>query len=565
MAAKPMLDRVPLDQVQVIEGDQNEIFRQHKIPALEGDFFEDLKRRATRIRVRGVLTGPSAAQGIETLRSKFRSATPVAFVADVATATKVNKVLIEDMSIRELAGKPDRFEYGMTLVEVISSSNSSSAAPSSSPPAPAPGRPKTNSANLQLQVTANGLPQFNFQQAIVTLEGVSAAGRQIARVLSNRSENVWMEEGIPPGSYAVRALLTAPPMVASGHVSLNARETKTVRFDLGPSPPIARGFVVHFAVGKSFVEPCMHAVLQQVADYANSHPAEKLMLVGHVDAGGTAADNQILSEQRARSVFACLTHGRAPERSLSEWDAIRLSPSQDHNYSWGSREYQLMLQDLGYFQGQIGDDTELTEAAICDFQLDRGLVANAVMDHNTWRVLIDAYLRQNSLALADQGFLRRPSVGMADRIPLRNTQNSWRPNRRCEVLFVPPEALPGARRNWVVVPVELGSVTVRGSIQRDDGAPLSKLKYVLTSPDGEYMDGERACGPDRGAPIPGRTAADGSFAYLDRHKRIGLYTLEVRGPFLARSAGEPRSAAKGAQVTKRLDESSSFDVWVSER
>lgn len=562
MAAKPMLDRVPLDQVQVIEGAQNEIVRQHKVPALEGDFFEDLKRRAGRVWVRGVLTGPSAAQGVETFRTKFRAAAPVGFVADIATATKVNKVLIEDMSIRELAGKPNRFEYEMMLVEF--SSPSKSTAPSPPPSAPAPTPQNANSSSLQLHITAGGTPQFSFRQAIVTLEGKSVDGRQIDRVLANQSENVWRDPELPAGAYRVKAVLADPPMAALGSFSLHARETKTVRLALRPSAPIARGFVVHFAAGKSFVEPGMQAVLRQVVEYANSHPVEKLMLIGHSDAGGAAAANLLLSEQRARSVFASLTHGRAPDRALSEWSAFRLNRTEDSVYSWGAREYQLMLLDIGYFQGQVGGDPELTKAAIRDFQLDCGLVANGVVDRATWAALINAYLRQNSHALADERFINPPQ-GQAERVPAKSTRNSWRPNRRCEVLFVPSHALPAARRSWVVVPAELGTVNVRGSIRLDDGPPLPNLKYVLIAPDGECMDGELPSGPDRGAPIPGRTGMDGAFAYPDRHKRAGLYTMEVQGPFLARLAGEPRSAAKGAYVTKRLDDSSSFDVWVSQR
>jgi hypothetical protein len=207
----------------------------------------------------------------------------------------------------------------------------------------------------------------------------------------------------------------------------------------------------------------------------------------------------------------------------------------------------------------------LTEAAICDFQFDRELPANASVDHGTWLALIEAYLRQNSLAVREDRFLRNGSFGVGERLPVRNTQDAWRPNRRCELLFVPAEGLPGARRNWVVLPVEMETSVVRGSIRLDDGTPLASLKYVLTAPDGEFMDGERPSGPDRGLPIPGRTAADGTFAYPDRPKRVGVYTLEVMGPFVARLAGEPLSAAKGTQVTKWQDDSSSFDVWVSRR
>src|SRR5438874_12467847 len=105
MPAQPMLDGIVMQQVREIEGEHDEIFTQHNIPAMEGDFLQDLGRQAVRIRLNGTLTGPDAAKGLETLRGKYRAATPVPFVADIATATKVNKMLIEEMGIRQLAGK----------------------------------------------------------------------------------------------------------------------------------------------------------------------------------------------------------------------------------------------------------------------------------------------------------------------------------------------------------------------------------------------------------------------------------------------------------------------------
>jgi hypothetical protein len=105
---------------------------------------------------------------------------------------------------------------------------------------------------------------------------------------------------------------------------------------------------------------------------------------------------------------------------------------------------------------------------------------------------------------------------------------------------------------------------VRGSIKFDNGTPLANLGYALIAPDGECMDGEVPSGPDRGRPTPSRTDADGSFKYPEKPKGIGVYTLEVIGPYVARLAGEPLSAAKGALVTKRLESSSDvFDVTVS--
>ena len=112
-----MLDSVELPQVQQIEAHENEVLDQHRVPSLEGDFLQDQGRRATRITITGVVTGAEAADGLKTLREKFHAARPVPFVDDIATATKVDKVLIEEMGIREQAGNPQRFEYGLTLLE----------------------------------------------------------------------------------------------------------------------------------------------------------------------------------------------------------------------------------------------------------------------------------------------------------------------------------------------------------------------------------------------------------------------------------------------------------------
>src|SRR5713226_9222712 len=116
---RPMLDDVELQQVQEVEAEDQEVLAQHGVPALEGDFLQDLGRRATRVKLTGVLTGSEAGGGLKKLREKFRAAEPVPLVADIATATKVDKVLIEEMGVRELAGKPERFEYAITIIEYI--------------------------------------------------------------------------------------------------------------------------------------------------------------------------------------------------------------------------------------------------------------------------------------------------------------------------------------------------------------------------------------------------------------------------------------------------------------
>ena len=119
MAPRPILGDIELEKVQSIIVDGDQVLVEHGIPALEGNFLQRLGRRATQINLQGFLTGPEVADGLKALRDKFRAAEPVAFVADIATATQVGDVLIEEMGVREIAGKPERFEYAFLLREFI--------------------------------------------------------------------------------------------------------------------------------------------------------------------------------------------------------------------------------------------------------------------------------------------------------------------------------------------------------------------------------------------------------------------------------------------------------------
>jgi hypothetical protein len=56
---------------------------------------------------------------IEKLDGKFRAAQPVSFVADIIADANIEKVVIEDLRVQDLAGKPQRFAYLLTLREFI--------------------------------------------------------------------------------------------------------------------------------------------------------------------------------------------------------------------------------------------------------------------------------------------------------------------------------------------------------------------------------------------------------------------------------------------------------------
>ena len=605
--ARPMLGDVELQQVQQLDVEKDHVLAQHAVPALEGDFLQRLGRRATRVTVAGVLTGPDVADGLTALREKFRAAEPVSFVADIATATRVDQVLIEEMGVRELAGWPQRFEYSFTLREYTPAPETQREQP---PPPPPPPPPPVDTGTLVVAVTVEGQPDFDMGRVTVTVEGTQDDGTSLSRTLTNRENNVWTEEGFPPGQYTATATVSdPPPMSGSATATVQAGQTTRVQITLHPGSVsnIAKAFIVHFRFDKAFVEPCMRGVLRRVMDYAQAHPAEKMLVVGHTDKTGSDTYNQSLSERRARAVYAYLISGRDGAAARAEWGEIRKRASgglPSLNDSWGVYQYQSILQDLGYYRGNLTEtETPDTNAAVRAFQQDKGLGVDGIVGDQTWTALIDAYLAQDQdvMTLDESRLLpnakdgcdggRLKWLGCGEEDPVRNTEDAWRPNRRVEILFVQAERLPcdvpkpvtfdkptpgavnsawclgpdSGRRacflargtaqpgKWLVQPAETEQITVRGSIHFEDGTPAANMPYVIIAPDGEFMDGEVPSGAGRGEGIAARTRADGTFEYPGRQKPVGIYTLEVIAPVAIRNADEPPEAAKGNVVCKRLE------------
>jgi outer membrane protein OmpA-like peptidoglycan-associated protein len=602
MPVRPMLGDIELQQVQNIEVDEDRVLVQHHVPALEGDFLQSLGRRSTRVFLTGVLTGTESKVGLETLRKKFHAAEPISFVADITTATKVDQVLIEELKVQDLAGKPERFAYALTLREFI---------PPPAPkkeelPPPPPPPPSVDTGTLIVEVVVEGQPNFDFSTTTVTVEGTQADGKALSRNLTNRANNIWTEEKMPPGQYTAKAVVAEPKLSGSTAATVRAGEQTKVKIVLHPLSNIAKAFVVHFRFDRAFIEPCLRQVLQQVVDHAQANPNEKLIILGHTDKVGDDLYNQLLSERRARSVFAFLTFGRDRAAAIAEWNELRKPAGPPLRDNWGVREYQFMLQDLGYYFGNIDEvPGTKTNNAVRAFQKDKGLPVTGLMDDATWSALVEAYMAQDAFELPEESFFRNAKdscnggilkwLGAGEQDPVKNIQTPWRPNRRTEILFVQADRipcdvpkprtfdLPTAGGTWclgpdlnskpeagikrvcflsrgkaedgklLVQPAEPDKITVSGSITFEDGKPVANAKYVLIAPDGEYLDGEGSSG----RPIPKRADANGNFSYPEP-KLIGLYILEIldlKDPELARLKQEKPFEARGSIVCQRLDKS----------
>jgi hypothetical protein len=116
---RPMLDDLELPQVQEIATIERRVLAEHKPPGMEGSLLQNMGRRPTRLTLWGVAASDDAQDFLDKLQAKFRDGKPVPFTADIIADAAIEKMVIDDLSVQELAGKPQRYAYVITLREYI--------------------------------------------------------------------------------------------------------------------------------------------------------------------------------------------------------------------------------------------------------------------------------------------------------------------------------------------------------------------------------------------------------------------------------------------------------------
>lgn len=114
-----MLDTLELRLVQEITVLERRVLAEHKPPGMPGSLLQNMGRRPSRLALWGVAAGDDAQQFVEDLDAKFRDGKPLPFTADIVADAELEQVVIEDLRVQELAGKPERFAYVLTLREYI--------------------------------------------------------------------------------------------------------------------------------------------------------------------------------------------------------------------------------------------------------------------------------------------------------------------------------------------------------------------------------------------------------------------------------------------------------------
>ena len=114
-----MLADIELPLVQEINTLEKRVLAEHKPPGMDGSLLQNLGRRPFRLALWGVATGEGASGLIEELEDKYRAGLPLPFTADIVADARLEQVVIQDLRVQELAGKPERFSYVLTLREYL--------------------------------------------------------------------------------------------------------------------------------------------------------------------------------------------------------------------------------------------------------------------------------------------------------------------------------------------------------------------------------------------------------------------------------------------------------------
>jgi hypothetical protein len=164
MKVKPMIGTYEVPGIQRIGTIEDRRVVEIPVPGLAGSYHQDLGSGAVALRIEGTLAGDDARDGfLGAVRPIYTAGDPVDFVADITTATQVQKVLLTDLAVVEVAGSADTVRYAIVLHQHVD------------PPPPA---------------TDNGFGDLSDVNAAVAAEGAANAAAMNVPDLVNSLPNL---------------------------------------------------------------------------------------------------------------------------------------------------------------------------------------------------------------------------------------------------------------------------------------------------------------------------------------------------------------------------------------
>ena len=90
------------------------------VPGLRGDLHQDLGQHSLVVEITGSLhSDAERGEFLDSVRGPFNAGSPVAFVADITTATELEEVLIEHLDVAERNDHSDAFTYTIRLRQYV--------------------------------------------------------------------------------------------------------------------------------------------------------------------------------------------------------------------------------------------------------------------------------------------------------------------------------------------------------------------------------------------------------------------------------------------------------------
>lgn len=113
----PMIDDLELKAVQHIRQESAASFAEQPIVGLDGTLHQKLGRQSHRVELRGFLLPDTATDDLKTLQEKSSAGAEVTFTADITTALKIDKMVIERFRAEQTVGPQGQIAYHIVLAE----------------------------------------------------------------------------------------------------------------------------------------------------------------------------------------------------------------------------------------------------------------------------------------------------------------------------------------------------------------------------------------------------------------------------------------------------------------
>ncbi|MGD2079126.1 MAG: DNA circularization N-terminal domain-containing protein [Chloroflexota bacterium] len=196
---RPMIDDFELPLVQLLHTEEDQVWVEHGVPRLEGSLFQHLGRAPTRVRIEGVIADDEALDKLEALRQLYQAADPVTFAADIMTATEVQEMVIDELFVRELAGKPQQYYYTIILLEYVPTPEEPT-----EPGTPPNGGCTNTTGDIEITVV---LPegQTDFSGIVVRVQRTDVDDEPPFEI-AEQENGKYSRTGLTPGQYRATAI-----------------------------------------------------------------------------------------------------------------------------------------------------------------------------------------------------------------------------------------------------------------------------------------------------------------------------------------------------------------------